>query len=308
MGQYRYSGSGAVTTINPVLSYKPIAVSTGSSTEASSFQDIQVSPAGGTFLQDQDYYFKIAIPQDMNYTMNFDIQLIKTDGSSEEEFQFIKNVSVERGGTGQNVYNVVLYEDLDGNIKSMIPLTYTAGKTNVRNNLYYQASTNAYYIGNGGTSYTRWDKFNNLSVVASWRTELGDNYGIFEMTFRPIDSGFTHLHLKMVRSAEDYNIQRTGTNNMVEFGRKIDITKVKCTLYALTNLVPALSPYDVLSRIGVWSHPGLIMTINGEEIRVTANGYYELDVLPITSLGIVAPDGDYSNFFTIDYEYEIAEG
>lgn len=308
IGQYRYSGSGAVTPITPVVTYKPMAISTGSSTDSTSFYDVQISPAGGAFLQNQDYYFKVAIPQDMNYTMSFDIQLTKTEGSSEEVYQFIKNVTIERGGSGDNAYTVVLYENLSGQVQAMIPLTYVAGKTNTKNYMYYQASTDRYYIGNGGTSYTRWDKYNDISVIASWRQELGDNFGIFEMTFRPIDSGFTHIHLKMVRTAEDYNIQRVNSDGSTEFGRKIDISKVSCTLYSLINLTPALSPSGILTRIGVWSHPGLIMTVNGEEIRVTSNGYYELEALPITSLGIVAPDNDYTNFFTIDYEYEIAEG
>lgn len=308
LGQYRYSGSGAVLKRNPILSYKPIAMSTGSSTDSTSFQDIQISPEGGAFEQNQDYYLKIAIPQDMNYTMSFDIQLTKQEGSAEEVYQFIKNVTIERGGSGENAYLVALYENLDGQVVAMVPLPYVAGSTNTRNSLYYQASTGRYYIGNGGTSYTRWDKLNDLTVIASWREELGDNFGIFEMTFRPIDSGFTHIHLKMVRTAEDYNIQRVNPDSTMEFGRKIDINKVSCTLYKLNNLIPYFATSEELSRIGVWSHPGLIMVINGEEIRVTANGYYELEALPITSLAIVAADNDYSNFFTIDYEYEISEG
>ena len=45
------------------------------------------------------------------------------------------------------------------------------------------------------------------------------------------------------------------------------------------------------------------MAINGEEIRVGASNYYELDnILPVTSLGIVA-DG-YDDQFSIDYQYE----
>ena len=62
-----------------------------------------------------------------------------------------------------------------------------------------------------------------------------------------------------------------------------------------------------LSRIGVWSHPGLVMAVNGEEIRVGPSGFYELDTVPVETLGIVAPDGDYSNNWTVDYEYKQTE-
>ena len=309
IGQYRYSGTGAVTDIAPVISYKSISIG-GTSVDQNSFKDIQISPgnvqispSGGQFIQDQDYYLKVEIPQDMNYNMNFDIQLTKSVLAN-ETYQFIKNVSVERGGSGENAYMVVLYEDLDGESKAMIPLTYAAGRSNVRNSIYFQASTGYYYIGNGDTTYTRTDNYNALTVLASWKHEEGENYGVFEMTFRPIDSGFTHIHLRMVRTAEDYNIQRVQEDGSVEFGRIVDKDKIKVTLYSLNNLVGLLSSTGQLSRIGVWSHPGLVMIINGEEIRVTASGFYELDAIPITSLGVVAPNDDYTNFFTIDYEFD----
>lgn len=308
MGQYRYSGSGLMSKINTTKSYKSAAISTGSSTNSSSFKDVQISPASGVFTQNQDYHCKITIPQDMNYTINFDIQLIKAGTSADSTYQFIKGVTLERGGSGSNVYHVVLYENLDKKIVAAIPETYIAGKTNTRNTLYYQSSTGKYFLGNGGTTYTACSNFNSLNAVASWVQESGENFGVFEFTFRPVDSGFTHLLLRMVRSAEDYNIQRVQTDGTVEYGRKIDLNKVTCELHSLVDLVPRLSPYGTLSRIGVWAHPGFIMMINGEEIKVTANGYYELDALPITSLSMVAADNDYNSFFTIDYEYEVAEG
>lgn len=308
MGQYRFGGSGATSSITPILSYKAIAMSGDTSTEATSFQDIQISPAGGSFLQDHDYYLQVQIPQDMNYTMSFDIQLIKGEDAGDNTYQFIKNVTITRGGNGDNAYTVVLYEDLDGNTVAMIPEPYVAGTPNTRNWAYLHEATGNYYIGNGGTTYSRLSNYNDMAMIASWRQELTDNFGIFEMVFRPIDSGFNYIHLKMIRTAEDYNIQRVLDNGSMEYGRKVDIGKVKATLYALENLVPNISPTGLLNRIGIWGHPGLLMIINGEEIHITANGYYELDDFPITSIGIVAPDGDWTNFFTIDYEYESADG
>ncbi len=304
LGQYRFSGRGATSEMTPVLSYKPVSVSTGSSTDNASFYDVQISPNEGQFVQDQDYYLRIAIPRDMNYTMSFDLQLTKVEGSSEEVYQFIKNITLERGGTGDNVYKIVLFENADGVIDVQIPLPYVKNNSSTRNKIYYDAENDKYYIGLGGTDYQLTDKFNAMSVLASWIVELDDNYGVFEMVFRPIDIGFTHIHLRMVRTAEDYNIQRVNEDMQTEFGRKLDISKIRCELYQLINLVDTLSPIGILERIGIWSHPGLLMSINGEEIRVTASGFYELDAIPITSLGIVAKDNDYTDFFTIDYEYD----
>lgn len=324
MGQYRFSGNGLVSPINVEKSYKYVG---GTTVDDASFQDIQIKPEGGTFKQNTDYYLKVAIPQDMNYELSFDVQLIKTDGSSEELYQFIKNITIQSGsdGNGDNVYNVVLYEYPAGSVKTAIPVgQYNKNTTGITGQLYYEKSNNGtiikYYYCTGGKNYVEITKFNDLLVAATWRTATTKNYGIFEMTFRPIDSGFTHILFRMVRKAEDYNIQQTDSKGKTVYGRYVNNNNVSYTLYELKNIVSQLtgSAQIPLSRIGVWSHPGLIMVINGEEIRVTANGYYELDVLPITSLAIVArnsADKDEDNnayglidFFTLDYEYEVAEG
>ena len=77
-------------------------------------------------------------------------------------------------------------------------------------------------------------------------------------------------------------------------------------LYELENLVDQVNRDKTLSRIGIWSHPGLIMTINGEEIRVGPSGYYELDALDIESIGIVATS--WADNWTMDYQYNNEEG
>lgn len=307
-GQLRYSSDlHAVTEIHPVLSYRSVDTSSDS-TDATSFVDFVISPNGEQFIQNRDYYLKLQVPQDLNYTLTFDVQLIKQGSSIEDTYQHIKTVSITRGGTGDNTYHVVLYEDKDGVVKSMIPRPYIAGATGVKNEIYYQESTGYYWISNGGTSYSRWTKFNSIIAIASWREEHTINYGLFEMVFTPIDSGFSHIFVKMIRTAEDYSIQRVASNGGIEYGRKVDISLVKTTLYLLNNLVPKITTTGLINRIGVWGHPGLLMAINGEEIRVTRNGYYELDDFSIERLCVVAADNDFTNFFTIDYTFDDGEG
>ena len=88
--------------------------------------------------------------------------------------------------------------------------------------------------------------------------------------------------------------------------RNVDISKVTNTkLYNLKNLVSSVHNGGSLTRIGVWGHPGLTLAIDGEEIHVGASGYYEEDVLPISSLGIVA--NDYLDNWTLDYSYDTEE-
>lgn len=303
MGQYRYAG-GLMTPIDYEIDYKSVPINTGSITfsEDSSFQDIQIRPKDGSnFIQDQNYYVKLTIPQDMNYAISFDVELIKTDGSLTEEYQFIQGITLEQGGNAKNVYSVALYEE-NGKVSAAIPEVYDPNAAGVYGKIYYDAQEKICYIGRGNKVYERLKNFNVVSVIASWKEELGEHYGVFEFSFRPVASGFTHLLLRMVRTAADYNMQRTDEDGSIKYGRKINKNNVQCELYALTDIIGKLSPNKILSRIGVWSHPGLLMVINGEEIRVTANGYYELDALPITSLSIAAKS--YEDFFTIDYEYE----
>ena len=295
IGQYRYSGRGCVTPISPILSYKKAG-------EDSSFQDVQISPNNGTFTKGQDYYLKVEIPQDLNYDMSFNIKLIKrTD--EETSFQYIKQVTIPRGGTGSSAYTVVLYEKTDGDVAAQIPHTYKASTSNKFDEVYYDAGNNKYYLGTGTTAYTPLTKYNVVSLIASWKGGEGEDvYGVFDMVFRPVDDNFAYINLQMVRNAEDYNIQNVGASG-TEYGRKLDINKVKTTIYQVSNLVPQMNPSGKLDKIGVWGHSGLLMVINGEEIRIGPSGYYELDSLPVSTFGVVAPTGDYSNMFTVDYQY-----
>lgn len=302
IGQYRFGGSGCVTNVNSSIGYQDVSMGETTESTSTSFKDVIISP-DTPFIKDRDYYISIAIPQDMNYDMSFNLKLIKKENNSTTVYQFLKNITITRGGTGENVYNVVLYEKSDKSVAAMIPLKYQAGTTNTKDLLYYDSVKNKYYLGNGGTSYTETHNFNELSVVASWRQEIGENFGVFELTFRPVEDSFTQILLEMVRTAEDYNIQRANESGQTEFGRKVDISKVQYTLYSLTNLVDYMNKDKSLSRIGVWGHSGLMMTINGEEIKVGPSGYYELDAIEITSLGIVAEDNNFENNFTIDYSY-----
>lgn len=311
IGQYRFTGSGCVQSVAVTPKYKSVTMNSTDSATSTSFQDVAISPATA-FIKDQDYYFKVAIPQDMNYEMSFNIKLIREDATTTETaYQFLKNVTVSRGGSGINVYRVVLYGypvgQKEQTMAAMIPLPYVAGASGIENALYYNESNRRYYLCTGGANYTPTTDVNELSVSASWKTEQGKNFGVFELTFRPVQDGFTSILLEMVRTAEDYSIQHTGPSG-VEFGRKVDISSIQTTVYTISNLVNLMGVENDLSRIGVWGHSGLTMVINGEEIKIGPSGYYELDALPIESIGIVAPDNDFSNNFTIDYAYERATG
>ena len=185
----------------------------------------------------------------------------------------------------------------------MIPHTYRSGTQNIKDDLYWDAVSNAYYLGNGNTTYTRTQEYNDIVMTASWIHQAGNYFGYAEIVFRPVEDNFSEITIEMVRTAEDYNIQGVDQNNETIYGRYIPLDTFEYTLYSLTNLVNDINPNGTLDRIGVWSHPGLLMAVNGEEIRVGKSGLWEIDgILPIKSLGIVAVD--YKDQFSIDFMYE----
>lgn len=306
IGQLRYKGGGCIKALSTKIDYQSVNIGAAEST-STSFKDVTISPTAA-FSKNKDYYLKIAIPQDMNYDMTFNIKLIKVENNSTVVYQFLKNVSLPRGGSGLNVYKVVLYE-YENEVRAMLPKTYKAGAADiVPGDIYYRASDDSYWLGKTSTLYERTTLFNEVSVTASWRDEHTDAFGVFELTFRPVEDLFGSILLEMIRTAEDYSIQRV-VNGEVEFGRKVDIDKLKqgtnVELYEIIDQVAYIHRGGTLSRIGIWSHPGLVMVINGEEIKIAKSGYYEQDVIPISSLGIVARD--YNDNWTLDYIYDTEE-
>ena len=308
IGQYRFRGTG--TCVSSVASEKSYlnTATVGAGETSTSFQDIQIITTQ-QLQTNRDYYLYVKIPQDMNYDMTFNIKLVRpeTAGSDETVYQFLKSITVPRGGSGANVYNVALYGtgeyDDSGNekVQAMIPLTYVANQQNTKGALYVDTSNN-YYVGNGNNTYTPTTHVNDISMFASWIHKTGTNFGYAELVFRPVETSFSQIVIEMVRTAEDYNIQQEIGGQMV-YGRRVNLDEFDYTLYSLTNIVDEINKDGSLNSIGVWGHSGLLMAVNGEEIRIGASGYYELlDIIPITSLGIVAID--YNDSFSVDYSYD----
>lgn len=153
--------------------------------------------------------------------------------------------------------------------------------------------------------------YNDVELAETWKTsDILANITSY-IVFRPIEAGFDRILVKMARNTIDYNIQVDDKT----FGRALPLSYYNADgnnggvsphayVSALTNIVSnnqMINKLVPLDRIGVWGHPNLIMAVNGEEIRIGPNGFYELSDIPITSLGIVARS--WADVFTIDYMY-----
>ena len=230
---------------------------------------------------------KIVFPEDIPFSKGN--RYDKTTDSLEISKDKLDQVKVEVG----MLYRYRILKDNEDGSKSTTSTYYYLGMSN-ENNEKYLKSTN---------------KVNDILLPESWKESESKAISTYVVAFRPVESGFTKLLLKMTRIVEDYNIERIDDNGNIEYGRKLDKSKMTgCKLYQVHDLIAnGSSPCEghPLTKIGVWGHPELMMIINGEEIKVGPSGYYELDAISITSLGVVALSN--KDMFSIDFQYAVED-
>lgn len=177
---------------------------------------------------------------------------------------------------------------------------------------------------------------NDIVLNWVWQQESVSNMAYYKMIITPQSSSsvsFNYILLQMERISEDADIITdalvgTGPYATIDvshpgvgqpvYGRFVDLDqatgniksdtsleKVADTfkLYKLTNLNAAKLGTNgaAITRFGIWSHPELLMAVNGEEIQIGSSGYYELNDFEVKKLCVVA-DG-VKDMFTLDYQY-----
>lgn len=124
---------------------------------------------------------------------------------------------------------------------------------------------------------------------------------VFEMVFNPT-LNFTDIIVKLNRTIEDY--QQTSTREDGTIGRTFSIENLSC--YEIQNIITNLTGVSEIIKLGVQSRPGLLMCINGQEIRVGPSGIYEIKSgYKVTFIGFVIIDTSTADdYFILDYQYE----
>ena len=121
----------------------------------------------------------------------------------------------------------------------------------------------------------------------------------FEIVFNS-NINFNSIIIKLNRTFEDYQLlQEDGT-----IGRIFSIENPQC--YEIKNIISNLTGVTQIEKLGVQAKPGLLMCINGEEIRVGPSGIYEIkNGYKVTFIGFVIKDTSATNnYFILDYQYE----
>ena len=146
----------------------------------------------------------------------------------------------------------------------------------------------------------------NSQTIEDYTVPAGTGSTTFDIVFTP-NSTYNLIVFVLARTAEDYNIIENS-----QYGRIMDITVNENNIYLMTNIIDTLaSTYGLteLIRIGIQGPTGLMMSINGEQIKVGKTGIYELNDIniKITYLGFALKENalnidGYDNFI-LDFEY-----
>lgn len=142
---------------------------------------------------------------------------------------------------------------------------------------------------------------NNTQTLKTITVEAGDetDYSTFEMIITP-NNTYNQLKFELQRELEDYNTK----NDDGTYGRLCKIEMIRLDdIYNIVNYLSTSTNKKELLQIGIQSAPGLLMCINGEEIRVGRSGIYEiLNGYKITFIGFIVEPDD-KKYFMLDYQY-----
>lgn len=147
----------------------------------------------------------------------------------------------------------------------------------------------------------------DFQSIKTLSVQSGLDYTIFEVVFSP-NTTYSQIVFELKRIELDFST----FNPDGKRGRIMDIEVL--SFYIIDNIINSYlkshySDLKQLKKIGIQGPPGLIFTINGEEIRLGKTGIYELynDKILISYLGFVIkesaqiPDG--KDFFILDFKY-----
>ena len=142
------------------------------------------------------------------------------------------------------------------------------------------------------------DNIQNLRTIvvdAGRETE----YNTYEIVIPP-NNNYNQIKFELQRELEDYNKK----NSDGTYGRicKIEVIRLD-EIYNVIDYLTTIINKSALLQIGVQSAPGLLMCINGEEIRVGRSGLYEiLNGYKVTFIGFIVEPND-NKYFMLDYQY-----
>lgn len=293
----------------------------------------------------QTYYMRLTVPQHNQYDTTLKLKLCpvstKTGNMDTDRYQEIKQLFVPKTLEDDDTFSDVILFEVPEGADSSRPLKahlwdenhnyelYNKTNTNIDKfsthtpgEVYYEKNTetnsNVYRYYTESQSYLMDDHYYIGQLPQTWKMkDISSSTITFDFVFSPkynLTGGYPYLWIEIDRT-DAYQRTIQYVEGDTYYGTKLDKNDIKIELYAVSNLLESIgaggsqiqSGTNSLSHIAVWGHPGQILAVNGEEIRIGQSGFYELNDFTINQLGVVVYDKD-TDRFTIDYEYKILNG
>jgi hypothetical protein len=138
-----------------------------------------------------------------------------------------------------------------------------------------------------------------------------DNYTTFELIFNP-NSTYNQIVFDLKRDSLDFYSSTTLSDGTRVNGRVMEVEILefeRVTNVVTSYLAKNYSGLTQLKKIGIQGPPGLLFTINGEEMQIGRSGIYELynSNIIISYIGFVIKDSSYTqdgkDYFIMDFRY-----
>lgn len=319
MGQYRMQqGTNYISLIGENIKPEFVEVQSNTYIYKDIYFDLQSignseNDNFNSFQYGDTYYLELKLPQHIQYNSDIDIKICGTNSGQidiENQFQNIQQITVPSSLTNANFYkDVLLYLDpTDAAIDSKSKIGIIYPNSLASNGEIYQEN-GEYFLKINNNNSIKIENYQSARITESWKLKDTDNNGIitYKIIFSPKfqGTGYPYLYLEIDRN-NDWNTNIQYIENGTAYrGLFIDTDKAELNIYKINNLLGnnSIIPQSSLNHIGIWGHPEMYLAINGEQIQIGKNGFYELDDFNITNLGVVVKDDDDIDRFSIDYEF-----
>ena len=143
----------------------------------------------------------------------------------------------------------------------------------------------------------------NVQTIETIEVPIGNtnDYSTFEFILSPNDNHtYNQIYFELNRQLIDFNIE----NEDGTYGRKmqIEVERLDEIYNVIDFLQTSIENKRALKQIGVQGPPGMLMSINGEAIRIGRSGLYEINNgIQTTFIGFIVEENE--KYFILDYQY-----
>ena len=280
---------------------------------------------------EKSYYLHLEIPQHKEYalTLNLKMGRIVNNNNSPDmnHYQFIRELNILPSPNYSDKKiseKVILYalpsnDEESNNEKITANIIDEGGREDELYNSIIEDPNNSgekkYYVNDKEIT-----KYQIARIDKTWLYENAEDTTVtFDLVFSPkfsVSEPYNCLILELQRQSYDNEIQYIDGSEQHK-GVHLNKEKISGELYEIDNLLDStdasnnsFSPSATINHIAVWSNPEFMFCINGEQIQIGQNNFYELNDFPITFFGVVVRKVDgknnFDDRFTVDYQYKLS--